>query len=339
MRVVVTGATGNVGTAVVRALAKDPLVDEVVGIARRLPTGVQPAGVRHVALDVVDDPLDVIAGADAVVHLAWKIQPQHDHGEMSATNVTGTQRVLEAVRAHRVATLVCASSVGAYAKGPNDAPVDETWPASGIPSSVYSRHKAAVEAMLDEADAPSPAGAPRIVRMRTSLVFQRRAASEIGRLFVGPWLPRRLPGPLRFVPGLRRLALQATHADDVAEAYRLAVHSTERGAFNIAADGVLTSARIAELVGGRVVPTPEAVVRGVLRLGFAARLQRSEAGWLDMGLDTPLMDTGRARRQLGWRPTRTAEDALCELLAGLGERAGDLTVPLHPGCGGVVSGS
>src|SRR5215207_8024025 len=181
MRVVVIGATGNVGTAVVAALLADPDVTEVVGVARRRPQ-YSSERLTWVEADIDRDELAFLTGADAAVHLAWKIQPQHDEASMLWTNVIGTRRVLDAAVSHRVPAFVCASSVGAYAPGPKDTPVDERWPATGIASSSYSRHKAAVEAMLDAAEALHPD--LRIVRMRTSLVFQRAASSSVQRLFV-----------------------------------------------------------------------------------------------------------------------------------------------------------
>src|SRR6185312_1198308 len=196
MRIVVVGATGNVGLATTRALAADDRVDEVVGVARRTPQ-LPIDKVTWVAADVTCDSLAFLEGADAVVHLAWKIQPQHDEAEMTATNVGGTTRLLAAVEHRHVPALVVASSVGAYAPGPKFdrrpgwTGVDETWPATGIASSAYSRDKATVERLLDSFEAAHPD--VRVMRLRTSLVFQRAAASEIHRLFLGRLLPWHLP--------------------------------------------------------------------------------------------------------------------------------------------------
>lgn len=223
MRVVVVGATGNVGTAVVRALVADAEIDQVVGVARRLPgvTWLERPKTSWVALDISSDPLDVVARADAVVHLAWKIQPSHDEEDMRRTNVAGTVRLLDAIATHRVPRLVYASSVGTYAPGPKRPPVDESWPATGVATSTYSRHKAAVETILDEFKRSHPDIA--VARLRTSLVFQGTAASEVHRLFLGPLAPWCLPTPLRLVPRIPTLVAQATHSDDIADAYRLAV--------------------------------------------------------------------------------------------------------------------
>lgn len=330
MRVVVLGATGNVGTAVVRALLADDGVDEIVGVARRRPG---PTWSEHPALtwataDISTDRLDVLDGADVVVHLAWKIQPSHDEPAMRRTNVDGTQRLLEQVVASGVPRLVYASSVGTYAPGPKEPAVDESWPATGVPTSTYSRHKAAVETMLDEFEREHPS--IDVVRMRTSLVFQRRAASEVHRLFLGRLAPWHVPRLLRIVPDRPALTAQATHADDVADAYRRAVTTAVRGAFNIAADPPLTGRLLAGATGGRALPIPTSLLRAGAALTYHLRLQPAEAGWLDMATQTPLMDSSRARAELGWSPERSSIDAVCELLDGIGDGAGDDTVPLQP---------
>jgi UDP-glucose 4-epimerase len=329
MRVVVVGATGNKGSSLVRRLARDPGVDQVVGVARRLPALELPK-VRWHAADITRVDLDdVLTGADAVVHLAWLIQPGRDERTTHAVNVEGSRRVFDAAARARVPALVYASSVGAYSPGPKDRRVDETWPTSGIPSSFYSRHKAAVERILDSFEAAHPE--VRVVRLRPGLVFKREAATQIRRLFVGPFLPGPLVrrGLVPVVPDVRRLRFQAVHSDDVAEAYRLAiVRDQARGAYNVAAEPVLDPAALGHILDAARVPFPAALLRGAASLTFRLRLQPSEPGWVDMGLGVPLMDTSRVQRELGWEPRRTSAEAFQELFDGLREGAEDDTPPL-----------
>jgi UDP-glucose 4-epimerase len=156
MRVVVTGATGNVGTAVLRALTADPDVDQVVAVARRPPIrSLSPT--EFVSADVTADRLEpIFAGAGAVMHPAWLIQPGRDESVTRTVNVNGSRRVFDAVVTSGVPSLVYASSVGAYSPGPEDRLVDESWPTGGIRNSFYSRHKAAVEHDLDRLAAEQP---------------------------------------------------------------------------------------------------------------------------------------------------------------------------------------
>ena len=335
MRVVVTGATGNVGTSLVTALGQDERVTEIVGLARRRPDW-RSTKTRWVAADITSAPLEQhFAGADAVVHLAWLIQPSRDEATLEGTNVTGSRRVFEAAAAAGVRTLVHASSIGTYSPGPSDRRVAEDWPTDGIPSSFYSRHKAACERMLDDLEARHPE--LRVVRLRPGLIFKRGSATEIRRLFAGPLLPSPLvrPGLIFVVPDLPGLAVQAVHADDVADAYRLAVlDESARGAYNIAAEPVLDVPELCRLLGARPLRLHAGLVRALTTASWRLHLQPTPPGWLDMGLLTPIMDVTRARTELGWEPRRGAGDALLELLQGMREGAGLPTPPLDPATSG-----
>jgi UDP-glucose 4-epimerase len=335
MRVVVLGASGNVGTSVLQSLAAEPAVDSVVGVARRIPERSFPKTEWRQA-DIASSPLrPLFQGADAVVHLVWLIQPGRDKQQLHAVNVEGSARVLRAVAAARVPTLVYASSIGAYAPGPKDHRVDESWPTTGIPSSFYSRHKAEVERLLDSFEHEHPD--TRVVRMRPGLIFKREAASGIRRLFAGPLLPnfllqRRL---IPVVPAHDRLVFQALHSYDAGEAYRLAlVDEAARGPYNIAAEPVLDPDELGRALGARAVPVPPRVLRGGAALAYRLRLQPSEPGWVDMAHSVPVMDTTRARIELGWEPERSSTEALIDLLDGMREGAGLGTPPLEPGGSG-----
>ena len=334
MRVVVVGASGNVGTSLLGALADEPAVDSVLGVARRLPEARYPKA-DWAQADISSSELEpLFRGADVVVHLAWLIQPGRDLATLRATNVEGSARVFDAVAAAGVPALVYASSVGAYSPGPKDRRVDESWPTAGIESSFYARHKAEVERLLDRFEHETPS--VRVVRLRPALIFKREAASGIRRLFAGPFLPsplvRRELIPL--VPRTERLCFQAVHSRDVGDAYRLAALSEVRGAFNLAAEPVLNSEALSQLLAARPVRVHPGLLRAGAALSYRLHLQPSEPGWLDMGLSVPLMDTTRVQRELGWQPRHGADDALRELLAGIRERAGLGTPPLAPGSGG-----
>jgi nucleoside-diphosphate-sugar epimerase len=336
MRVVVTGATGNVGTAVLRALEREPAVDAVVGVARRA-AGPGLSKVTWAQGDVRDRAaLDaLVAGADAVVHLAWVIQPARDRDLSLDVNVEGSREVFAAAAAAGVRTLVHASSLGAYSPVAGSPKVRETWATEGIPTSFYSRDKAAAERLLDDLEREAPR--MRVVRLRPGLIFQRSAAQEIRRLFVGPLLPSPLlrPGLVPVLPRIAGVRFQAVHADDVGDAFRRAVVQEDaRGAFNIAADDVLDVGTVADLLGARTVPVPFGVARAAASLAYRARLQPTPPGWLDLAAQAPLLDCTRAREELGWTPSMPGRDALAELLEGLRDRAGGDTPPLADDAGG-----
>src|SRR6266545_540095 len=245
MRFVVVGASGNVGTALLRRLAREDQVDAVTGVARRVPgpdAGVPYDGVDWHAVDV--------GAPDAVSRL---------------TDV--------------------------FAPGPKDEKVGEEWPVTGVPGSTYSRDKADVEALLDEVELAHPE--LRVVRVRPALTFQRSAAAEIARYFIGPLAPLQLLrlGRLPVVPYDPRLRVQAVHADDVAEAYTRAALGDLRGPVNIAADPVLDGARVAARYHGRAVRVPAAVLRLGAGLTWHARLQPTEPGLIRLAAQAPLLST------------------------------------------------
>ena len=329
MKVAVTGATGNVGTSTIQALSESPEIDEIVGLARREPTWAPPK-TNWVEANVLTADLDeIFTGADAVIHLAWAIQPSRDGVTLERINIEGSRRVFEAVAAAGVPKLVYASSVGAYSRGPKDREVDEAWPTEGTQTSFYSRHKVAVERQLDRFEGENPE--TRVVRLRPALIFKDEAATEIRRLFVGPFLPNFLlrRGLLLALPRVARLRFQAVHSEDVGRAYLRAVLADVDGAFNIAAEPPLSPEEMAERIGVRSFPVPARVVRRLADLSWRMRLQPTPPGWLDMALNVPLMSSKRAREELGWEPRHSAVEALEELLEGLSEGHGAKTPPLE----------
>ncbi|MBB2913683.1 nucleoside-diphosphate-sugar epimerase [Streptosporangium becharense] len=334
MRVVVVGATGNVGTSVVSALAADQNVTSILGLARRLPDWHPPKTTWRTADVVTGDLEPYFAGADAVVHLAWLFQPTRDSITTWRTNVIGSSRVFEAAARAGAGALVHASSVGAYSSGPKDPAVAEDWPTHGWPGASYGREKAYVERLLDVFERDHPG--VRVVRMRPGFIFKREAASEQRRLFGGPFLPQRLmrPGLIPFVPDTPGLTFQAVHSADAAEAYRLAVTRPVSGAFNIAADPVITPAVLADLLGARLLPVSAWTLRSTVAAAWRMRLVPASPYLVDLVLRMPVMDTGRARAELGWEPRHTAVEAMRELFEGLRNVDGMDTPPLAPRTGG-----
>ncbi|WP_103509349.1 SDR family oxidoreductase [Streptomyces sp. SM13] len=332
-RVVVTGATGNVGTSVVRALAADPDIGSVLGLARRRP-GLEIPKVEWDTIDLSradseDRLVGLQRGADAVVHLAWRFQPTHDPVVTWQSNVLGSQRVFEAAAHSGVPALVHASSVGAYSPGPKDEPgVDEEWPTDGWPDAAYCREKAYLERVLDTFELRHPQ--IRVVRMRPGFLFKGTAAPEQRRIFAGRYAPGPLlrPDLLPFIPDLDGLRFQVLHTDDAAEAYRLAVLRDVRGPFNLAAAPVVDARRLADLLDARIVRIPRALVRTALAAAWRAHAVPASPHLFDAVLRLPVLDSGRARDVLGWQPTRTAEDALNAFLRGVREGTGEDTAPL-----------
>ena len=327
MRVVITGATGMVGSTVTRVLAADPGVTEVVGLARRIPD-VAVEGVTWQSADMRGDDLGaVFRRADAVIHLAWMIHPAWSPSATWAANVGGADRVLRAAAEAGVGVLAYASSLGAYGPGPSDrGPVDESWPTTGIPGLPYGREKAALEAMCARLAAERLG--MRVVRLRAGFVMKGENAARMRQVMLGP-LPRvatssRMPA----MPWVPELKAQGLHAEDLAEAFRLAVLGDARGAYNVVDETVMDARTVARLLGARVVQVPFTVARGAVAASFHARAQPTHPGWIDLLREAPLLDCARAHHDLGWRPRVPAESALRELLGALSENTHGDTPPL-----------
>jgi UDP-glucose 4-epimerase len=345
MTVAITGATGNVGTALLRRLAEAG-VGEVRGLARRRPPEAEPyAGVHWFTADLgTPDSEPVLAefldGVDAVVHLAWALIPDRQPDVLRAVNVEGTRRVLAAAGAAGVPHVVHMSSIGAYAAGPQVHPVREDWPTTGVPSSQYSRLKSECEQLVREFDTAHPQATVSVTR--PTLVLQPDAASEIGRYFLGPVLfpaARALPAPVaaaatKLVPlPIPDLSLGFVHSDDVADAIARILDRQAPGAFNLSAPPNFDAGGLARALGFRRVPVPAFVLRTGMQAAFLAHVLQIEPGWLDLGLGVPPLDTTRARSQLGWVAHHNGGDLLREFVAALRAGEGHTGPLLHPGTG------
>ena len=332
-RVVVVGATGNVGTALLRALERDGGHD-VGGIARRLPPGDAPyRGVDWHDIDIsggadaVGRLTKVFEGADHVVNLAWAFQPGRDVEYLKAVGVGGLEAVLDAARMAGVPHLVHMSSVGAYSRSERGVEVDEAWPTDGIPSLPYSLHKAEAERVLDRHDR-SGAG-PVCCRLRPGLIMQREAGSGLLRYGVPAWLPRAALDLVPLLPLDRTFAVPVVHTDDVATAIVSALHARASGAFNLAAPSPLTPTIIAEVLRARTVHVPWQLLRAAVATGWQLHLERLDPGWIDLAFSVPLLDCGRAARELDWAPVLDAPAVLREAVTGMRDGLSTTSAPMR----------
>jgi UDP-glucose 4-epimerase len=324
--VVVVGASGNVGTGLLRVLKDVPDI-RVRAVCRRPPPSVPPYdeaewhAIDLTSVDAEQRLVEVFTGADAVVDLSWAIQPVRDEAALRRTNVDGTAALLRAVRRSGVGHLAFASSLGAYAEAPKDParPVDEDWPVTGQQRSAYSRDKLIVERMLDAFERDNPGVA--VARVRPTLVVQREACREMARLFLGPVVPRALfgllaAGSIPLFPVPTGTVLQFVHADDLGRAFVAILDRRSRGAYNIAADA-LDGRQLTALIGARPVPVPHDLARIVIGLLFRLHALAMSPGWFDVAVRTPVMDTGKARLELGWEAKVGTGEGVRILLDGL----------------------
>lgn len=316
LTVAVTGPTGQIGISAVAALERDPSVERIIGMARRPFDPAAHGWTKTVYRqgDILDrDAVDeLVADADVVVHLAFIIFGSRE--DSSHVNLEGARNVFEAtVRAARPHRLVYTSSVAAYGyHADTPTPITEDVPTRGTPEHYYSEQKAALEAMLAEITAGSDL---QVYVLRPCIVAGPEAPALADAM---PW--RHGPGPLR--TAVRRalvvpdpgVPLQLVHHDDVAAAIALAVTtSAPPGAYNIAADGVVTVSDVVSAFGGHTVRVPHVAATfasaAMAHVPFVPALFE----WLHTMRASVVMDTTRAKTLLGWTPVYTTAQTLKSL--------------------------
>jgi UDP-glucose 4-epimerase len=324
LTVAVTGPTGEIGIAAVTALEREPAVDNILGMARR-PFDATSHGWTKTTYrqgDILDrEAVDaLVADADVVVHLAFIIMGSRQ--ESARVNVQGTRNVFEAtVAAQRPRRLVYTSSVAAYGyHAENPVPLTEDVPPRGSAEHYYSEQKAACEATLAEVTEGSSL---EVFILRPCIVAGPKAPALADAM---PW--NQLPAPIRAVtnaiPVLKPVVpdpgvpLQLVHHDDVASAVALAATApAPPGAYNLAGDGLITISDVARALGGRPVRVPAASASAASAALSRLPYVPSALEWLHSVRTSVVMDTTKAKTQLGWRPIHSSAETLAGLAAAL----------------------
>lgn len=334
MKVVVTGASGSVGTALLRSPGLENW--EPIGISRRRPAAREPyTRARWIECDIGDPSAvpvltEAFTGATAVVHLAWAIHPRRTDPPMTRTNAMGSENVLRAAAAAGVGQVVCASSVAAYTPADRWARIDESHPVTGLPDSAYSLGKAALERRLDEFEQQHPG--IRVARIRPCGIAQGDSAAELADWLLSPWLPRSVIGRRALpVPLWKDLRLQLVHAADVASAIRAIIRTRAVGAFDLAAEPVLSASTLADVFGGFLVPVPRKVLTTGAGLSWRMGVQPLHPAWLELADRACLVHAGRASRELEWKPEYDAVTACRELANEMRSGRPGPSAPLDPG--------
>ena len=327
LTVAVTGPTGTFGFGLMPLLQADPRIGRIVGVARRPfdPSAHGWSKMEYRQGDVRDpDALrEAFAGADAVVHLAFMITGTASRQTIRAINVEGTLGAFAAAAAAKVQRFVYASSVAAYGfHSDNPIGMTEEWPVRPAARLFYAQEKAELERLLDEQAREHPGLGlyllrppivlgPHAVGAKDALPAPVAAVAQ--RMLE---LARQLPVPIP-VPA-PDLPMQFIHEDDVGQALLACVVAEgPPGAYNIAADGVLTVADVVRELGLTPVPIPAGLTSSAARV--AAQIPPlpflpPAAEWVEAATHPAIMDTSKAKRELGFQPKHTALEALRDTL-------------------------
>jgi nucleoside-diphosphate-sugar epimerase len=320
LTVAVTGPTGDIGRSLLRALERTPEVGQVSAMARRPfdPSAEGLGKTRYHRADVLDADAvrEVIDGADVVVHLAFAIIGSGD--ETTRVNLEGSRNVFAAAIDAGASRLVYASSVAAYGFSADNPPLlTEDLEPRGTLRHYYSAQKAELEIalrdMLTGSDTAAYVFRPCIVAGPDALTL----VQSIPYVQLSDKMPSAVLRALEYMPALKPVipnpgvAFQLVHHDDVASALRAAVLGQgEPGVFNLAGDGTLTMADLADALGWYSVPVPDLAVGAAAELVARLPFVPDEAQWIESVRRPVIMDTSRARDVLGWRPRHDARETL-----------------------------
>jgi UDP-glucose 4-epimerase len=327
LTVAVTGPTGDIGRALMRALERSRDVGAIRAMARR---ELDPAAegwrkTTYLQGDVLDRAAvdALVAGADAVIHLAFAIMGAGgDEGHR--VNLDGSRNVFAATVAAGVPRLVYTSSVAAYGFHPDNPPLlSEDLPPRGTDAHAYSAEKAQVERLLGDVTRGS---ATAVYVFRPCIVAGPDALMMIESI---PYvqLGERMPEAVRWLldtaaPVLKPVipdngvTFQLVHHDDVASALRAAALGRGRpGVYNLAGPGTLTMRDLAEDLGWYAIPVPELAVDAAAELAGRLPFVPEKAQWINALRVPVLMDTAKAQRELGWRPRHGARETLRATIA------------------------
>jgi nucleoside-diphosphate-sugar epimerase len=324
LTVAVTGPTGTFGSGLIPLLQDDDRIARVIGIARRAfdpaERGWTKMEYRQGDVREPDALREAFRDADVVVHLAFLITGNASRQTTREINVDGTLNVFRAAADVGARRFVYASSVAAYGWHPdNPEVIDEHWPVRPAARLFYGQEKAELEALLEHEAQAHPDLA--LYMLRPPIVLGPNA---VGAKDVLPWplaplgrrllsRPRRLPVPVPLL--VPEHPLQFIHEEDVGRALQLCVVGAgPPGAYNIAGDGVLTGGDVAKEFGALPIRLPaapaQAAAKAMARLPFLPPV----AEWVEAVSRPSIMDTTRAREQLGWEPRYSGLEALRDTL-------------------------
>lgn len=291
MNLLVTASASPFAQVLLPRLLTESDIGLVVGIDR------EPADFEHERfVQVLLDPRSaqlarVLRGLDAVVHLAPALADDDP-----ASSMVGSQNLCTLAHAAGARHLIHLSSALVYdtRTSPRTTPLDEQQ-ARGVPADCAPLEALrGIEDWLDSFERSHPE--LRVARLRPHWVVGPHSFSLLARLLRGRLTPR-LAEPLP--------QLQCVHEQDLAEAVVQALRSSARGAFNLAGDEAATLNDLhRQRRWLRLRATPARVAR---------RLD-TDGGCMELLKQPLVLDTRRARDELGWRPRRAG---MAEILAGM----------------------
>jgi UDP-glucose 4-epimerase len=310
VRYLITGGSGYIGTRLTEILASREETELIVNLDVRPP--VRP----HVKAEFVrGDVRDSGAvrqllerhEADALVHLAFLLNPIRDEARMYDIDVNGTEAVVRAASEAGTGQVLVTSSATAYGAFPdNPRPIAEDWPVRGQPDFSYARHKADADRICQLWAERHPDRVMTIVR--PCIVF----GPNVDNFIVRGWKEGRMFPHLDGVDE----EFQLVHEDDVASAISGLLDAKAGGAFNVAGDGTLTWREAAEMVG---MKRRRMSLKATKRLnGLMWRLHfpgvEAPPGNVDFIRYPWLVSNEKLKAEIGWEPSAETREIFVETM-------------------------
>ena len=323
LTVAVTGVTGTLGFGLMPPLEADERVAHVIGVARHPfdPAAHGWTKTKYLRGDVRDAEMlrEAFRHADVVVHLAFQVTGAATGETIESVNIDGTLNAFDAAAAVGARRFVYASSVAAYGfHRDNPIGMTEDWPTRPAARLFYAQEKARLEHVLQARAAQ--ADGPALYLLRPCIVLGPHAVGAkslprgglLGALAGAPvrWAGRvPLPVPVPELPA------QLVHEADVGQALlQCVVAAGPPGAYNIAADGIVTGRTVARELGMLSFPVPPRLTQAAARAVAALPFLPPVAQWVEVACHPAIMNTTKAKQELGWVPTFTALETLRDTL-------------------------
>lgn len=303
-KVVITGISGRLGRLLARRLHRDGRY-HVVGIDRRHFHG-KPKDIEHFQVDLRSKKArDVIrhGGVSALVHMGVMHNPRQSEEEHHSWNIAGTMKLLEYCQVYRVPKVVVLSSANVYGPRPDNAQfLTEDAPLMGAQEFPEIRDLIEVDHLASSFFWKSRDIETVILRPVHILGSVRNAPSNYLRLPVVPTL-------LGFDP-----MVQVIHEADVIEAILCALRPGVRGIFNVTGPGELPLSAILTELGRPVLRFPHPLARPLLTALWRFGATSFPVPELDFIRYVCMVDGGRAREELGFRPRHSLKETIRAVL-------------------------
>lgn len=302
MKYLITGGSGYIGSRLTDLLIQDE-GNEVVNLDIRAPA-VPRSRTRFVHMDVRDRAIAALIAEerpDALVHLAFVLNPIRDEHLMYDIDVNGTANVLEAAAAAGVPHLLVASSTTAYGAWPdNPVPIPEEHPVRGLPAYAYARDKTEIDRLCQLWAAQHSDSTMTIVR--PTIVFGPHVDNYIVRFWTN--------SPFIVLPDGRDADWQFVHEEDVVEAFSRLLQERRAGTFNVTADGTIKLSEAARIAGVKVRKMPLKLYRRLAAASWKLRLPNVEAppGQIEFVLHPWIASNDKLKAELDWTPRYTSRE-------------------------------